>query len=177
MQDLTRRTTLVSATVAFGSLVLGGKAAAAQRASKTQLTAGATKAFDLVNPHGLYDPAPYGYSHLAVLKPKNRLVAISGQGGENADGKITGDFRAQVRQALSNLSIAVQAAGGTLGDVVKQTFLIVDHSEDKLPILGEELDRAYGAGPKPTCTLIPVSRLALDAMLFEVDAWAAIATD
>ena len=173
MHDITRRTTLVSATVGLGGLMVGGGAAVAQQAPAVD----AVRTFDLINPDGLYDPSPYGYSHLAVLKPKVRLVAIAGQGGETIDGKVAGDFRAQVRQALKNLSTAVQAAGGTLGDVVKQTFLVVDHREDKLPVLGEELDRAYGAGLKPTCTLIPVPRLALDSMLFEVEAWVALPID
>lgn len=176
MQDMTRRATLLSASVALGGL-MGDRAAAAQQVSKAPPTLDAARTFDLINPDGLYDPSPFGYSHLAVLKPKFRLAAIAGQGGETADGKMTGDFRAQVRQALNNLGIAVQAAGGTLGNVVKQTFLVVDHSEDKLPVLGEELDRAYGMGPKPTCTLIPVPRLALDSMLFEVEAWVALPID
>lgn len=59
-------------------------------------------------------------------------------------------------------------------DVAKLTVLIVDHSEEKLHILSKELERAFGPGPKPTCTLIPVPRLALDGMLFEVEAIAAM---
>jgi hypothetical protein len=39
-----------------------------------------------------------------------------------------------------------------------------------LHIFGEELSRALGDAMKPTCTLIPVPRLALDGMLFEVEA-------
>jgi hypothetical protein len=41
---------------------------------------------------------------------------------------------------------------------------------ERLRIFGAELERAFGAGPKPACTLIPVPRLALDGMLFEVEA-------
>lgn len=134
----------------------------------------APPAFTLTNPPGLYDPAPNGYSHLAVLKPGARLAFIAGQGGENEKGELPADFRAQVRQALGNLRTALKAAGAGTRDVLKLTVLIVDHSEARLHVFGEELAQAFGPGPKPTCTLIPVPRLALDGMLFEVEAVAAL---
>lgn len=134
----------------------------------------ATATVTVNNPAGLYDPSANGYSHLAVLEPGTRLAFIAGQGGENERGALAADFRAQVRQAFANLAVALRAAGAGPGDVAKLTVLIVDHSEEKLHILGEELEAAFGAGAKPTCTLIPVPRLALDGMLFEVEAVAAL---
>ncbi|MCM5682184.1 RidA family protein [Schlegelella sp. S2-27] len=135
----------------------------------------ARPAFTLTNPAGLYDPAPNGYSHVALLQPGARLVFVAGQGGENEHGELPADFGAQVRQGLSNLRIALEAAGAGPSDVAKLTVLIVDHSEARLHVFGEELVRAFGPGPKPTCTLIPVPRLALDGMLFEVEAVAVLA--
>ena len=123
-----------------------------------------------LNPQGLYDPTPNGYSHIAVPPADARLAYIAGQGGEDAEGTLADGFRAQVRQALENLRIAVRAVGGDLAHVIKQTVLIVDHTETHLHILGEEFMHAYGPGPNPACTLVPVSRLALDGMLFEVEA-------
>jgi enamine deaminase RidA (YjgF/YER057c/UK114 family) len=132
-------------------------------------------AFLLHNPAGLYDPAPNGYSHLAVLAPGARLVLPAGQGGEDADGNLPADFRLQLRQAFANLLTALAAAGAGPGDIAKLTVLVVDHNEEKLHIFGEELDRALGADRvKPACTLIPVPRLALDGMLFEIEAVAAL---
>lgn len=124
----------------------------------------------LLNPPGLYDPAPNGYSHVGIVPAGTRLAFIAGQGGETADGRLPSDFQQQVRQAMDNLSIAIEAAGGRPTQVVKLTVLIVDHSEQRLGILGEELARLFGEQLKPTCTLIPVPRLALDGMLFEIDA-------
>jgi enamine deaminase RidA (YjgF/YER057c/UK114 family) len=129
-----------------------------------------SNALTLTNPTGLYDPAPNGYSHVARVAAGARLVFIAGQGGETADGKLPPDFRLQVRQALRNLGIAVTAAGARGSDIAKLTVLIVDHSEQRLHVFGEELALALGDGPKPACTLIPVPRLALDGMLFEVEA-------
>jgi hypothetical protein len=50
----------------------------------------------------------------------------------------------------------------------------VDHTEERLHVFGSELELALKGGPKPTCTLIPVPRLALDGMLSEVEAVAAL---
>jgi enamine deaminase RidA (YjgF/YER057c/UK114 family) len=128
------------------------------------------KPLAFLNPAGLYDPAPNGYSHVALVSGGTRLAFISGQGGETEDGQLSKDFHEQVRQAMDNLLIAIAAAGGQPSQVAKLSVLIVDHNEQRLGILGEELARAFGAQMKPACTLIPVPRLALDGMLFEVDA-------
>ena len=69
------------------------------------------QAFQLINPAGLYDPAPNAYSHVARLEPGVRLVYLAGQGGQDAEGKLSSDFGAQVRQALANLHTALAAAG------------------------------------------------------------------
>lgn len=124
----------------------------------------------LINPPGLYDPAPNGYSHVALLPPGARIAFIAGQGGETVDGRLSAIFCEQVRQAMHNLCTAIAAVGGTPQQIAKLTVLIVNHSEARLQVFGEELARALGPGPKPACTLIPVPRLALDGMLFEVEA-------
>ncbi|MHA7773390.1 RidA family protein [Roseibium sp. M-1] len=134
----------------------------------------AKRAFDLQNPAGLYDPSANGYSHLAILDPGVCLVQIAGQGGETEDGNLPREFREQVRQAFRNLKTALAAADATLSDVFKLTVLIVDHSEERLHVLGDEVNAAFGSVVKPTCTLIPVPRLALDGMLFEVEATAVL---
>lgn len=133
------------------------------------------RAFTLANPAGLYDPAPNGYSHVAALAPAARLLVFAGQGGEDAAGQRPADFRLQVRQALANVLTALESAGAEARDIVKLTVLVVDHTEERLRVFGEELGRALGPDTmKPTCTLIPVPRLALDGMLFEAEALAVV---
>ncbi|AFE07324.1 endoribonuclease L-PSP [Corallococcus coralloides DSM 2259] len=128
----------------------------------------------LTNPKGLFDPAPYGFSHVAQVAPGSRLVFLAGQGGERETGALEPDFRLQVRQAFKNVRTALESVGAGVGDVARLTMLVVDHTEEKLRIIGPELDAAWNGGMKPTCTLIPVPRLALDAMLFEVEAIAVL---
>jgi len=135
-------------------------------------TASTTPAFDLRNPPGLYDPAPNGYSHVANVSPGARWVLVAGQGGEHADGRLSADFRDQVRQALANLAIALAAADAHFAQVASLTVMVVDHDHGRLATFAEELAAAFGPRHRPACTLIPVPRLALDGMLFEVTATA-----
>ena len=128
----------------------------------------------LFNPVGLYDPAPNGYSHGATVAAGVRLVLLSGQGGEDANGALREGFGAQLRQALDNMLLALAAAGAGPRDVARLLVLIVDHDEEKLRLLGAEFDRVWDGQMKPACTLVPVPRLALDGMLVEIEATAAV---
>lgn len=126
------------------------------------------------NPVGLYDPRPNGYSHLARVDGPARWVFVAGQGGEDAQGRLADGFAAQVEQALDNLQTALAAAGAGWADVVKLTVLVVDHSHERLQRFTTALRQRCDAHAAPACTLIPVPRLALDGMLFEIDATAAL---
>ncbi|MFK0092205.1 RidA family protein [Pseudomonas sp. NPDC090592] len=131
-------------------------------------------AFQLSNPEGLYDPAGNAYSHVAEVRAGSRLLYIAGQGGEGSDGQLSPVFAEQARQALANLELALASKGASLAQVFKLTLLIVEHSEERLRQWVSEADRAWGPHMKPTCTLIPVPRLALDGMLVEIEAIAAM---
>ena len=124
----------------------------------------------LSNPQGLYDPTGNGYSHVAQVPAGSRLLFIAGQGGESAEGVLSANFQDQARQALANLELALASGGASLGQVCKLTLLIVDHCQERLAEWVTEAGRAWGTAMKPTCTLIPVPRLALDGMLIEIDA-------
>jgi len=60
----------------------------------------------LDNPPGLYDPAPHGYSQVAVVKPGAKWLWVAGQGGETQDGIWSPDFRV--------LATHMQVANGKL---------------------------------------------------------------
>jgi enamine deaminase RidA (YjgF/YER057c/UK114 family) len=123
------------------------------------------------NPEGLFDPTPYGFSHVAVMSANAKLIFIAGQGGEeNLEGDLDPDFRRQTQQALRNLTVALKSQGLTMRNVVKVTTLVVDHDSSKLQILIEEFKKIWPDHKFPVNTLIPVPRLALDNMLIEIDA-------
>jgi enamine deaminase RidA (YjgF/YER057c/UK114 family) len=126
-----------------------------------------------VNPSGLHDPRPNAYSHLAVFPAGWRMILPAGQGGENEEGVLSADFATQLRQALRNTEIVLAAAGAKMSDVAKFNLLIVDHSVDKFVVIRQEFERVWGA-MKPAWTLIPVSVLALEGMLVEIDVIAVV---
>jgi enamine deaminase RidA (YjgF/YER057c/UK114 family) len=128
----------------------------------------------LVNPPTLYNAPQNGYSHIAVTPPRTRTVYISGQFGSDLQGNlVSDDFEEQLVRAFQNLRFALAAVGAQPQDVAKTTVLIVNHTQDKLIPLGREIVSLWG-NRLPANTLIPVPRLALDGMLFEIDAYAVI---
>ena len=123
----------------------------------------------IVNPKTLYDPTPNGYS-TAVITPRGARVAyISGQGGQDSTGALSPDFAAQVKQAYANLRAALDALGARPDQVAKLTVFVVDHDMSKLEVLTRNVKEVFGDA-LPAQTLIPVPKLAIDPMLFEVEA-------
>lgn len=136
-----------------------------------------TSRIRFANPAGLYDPAPNGYSHVVSVPAGRRLVLVAGQGGETEDGALAREFGAQLEQALANVTTALSGQGASLLDVVKFTILVVDHDEQRLAAIARAIGTRFTTRMPPVCTLIPVPRLALDGMLIEIEATAALASN
>ncbi|RUV38839.1 RidA family protein [Mesorhizobium sp. M7A.F.Ca.MR.148.00.0.0] len=123
----------------------------------------------IINPQTLYDPSPNGYS-TAVIAPRGaRIAYISGQGGQDSMGALSPDFAVQVKQAYANLRAALEGIGARPNQVAKLTVFVVDHDMSKLEVLTENVKDMFGAA-LPAQTLVPVPKLAIDPMLFEVEA-------
>lgn len=140
------------------------------------MTAGistATTANDLkptiVNPPNLFDPTPNGYSTAVIVPAGARVAYISGQGGQDGTGSLSPDFAAQVKQAYANLAAALEGLGAKPDQVAKLTIFVVDHDMSKLGVLTESVKAMFGE-TLPAQTLVPVPKLAVDPMLFEVEA-------
>lgn len=135
----------------------------------TMGTATTANELTIVNPKALYDPTPNGYS-TAVIAPANARVAyISGQGGQDSTGALSPDFATQVAQAYANLGSVLEDIGAKPDRVAKLTIYVVDHDMSKLGVLTEAVTEMFGAA-LPAQTLVPVPKLAIDPMLFEVEA-------
>lgn len=130
-----------------------------------------TNAF--VNPAGLHDPAPFGYSHTAAVPAGAGLVLVSGQYASGPDGSVvSGDFAAQVDQAFANLVVALAEHDLAFDDVVQLRSYVVDIDFDKLATIGRAVATHAGVAP-PTQTVIGVAALAMPEIKFEVEAVAA----
>src|SRR6202051_186902 len=94
---------------------------------------------EFLSPKTLIAPGPAGYSHIAKVN-RGTIVYLSGQVPSDASGKMIGegDFEAQVEQVFRNLKIAVEAAGGTMADIVKLNYY-----------LAAEVDQATGPQLRP----------------------------
>lgn len=122
----------------------------------------------IINPPHLHDPRPNGYSTAGVAT-SGRLAFISGQGGQDRTGNLSPDFAAQVTQAYANLAAVLTALGAEPAHVLKLTVFVVDHDMSKLGPLTQAVLQMFGDNP-PAQTLVPVPKLAIDPMLFEVEA-------
>ncbi|WP_108859874.1 RidA family protein [Ruegeria sp. Alg231-54] len=123
----------------------------------------------IVNPPHLHDPTPNGYCTAVVSPAAGRLAFVSGQGGQDQTGSLSPEFDNQVEQAYFNLAAVLDALGALPKQVVKLTVFVVDHDMSKLHVLTENVKRMFG-DTLPAQTLIPVPKLAIDPMLFEVEA-------
>jgi len=126
----------------------------------------------IVNPEGLHDPVPFGYSHTAAVPAGAELVLVAGQYGSGPDGAVVSpDFAEQVKRTFHNIGVALAAHGLDLGHVVRLRTYVVDHDVTRLGPIAGAIHENWGTKP-PTQTLVGVASLATPDVLFEVEALA-----
>lgn len=131
-----------------------------------------TPIFEIINPNELYDPRGNGYSHIAVIPPNMRTIHIAGQGGENKNSELSEYFDQQVQQVFYNIQHALASVHAQITDIAVLRILIVEHDAKKHQALIQIMQDLWKNHAFPTCTLIPVPRLALEGMQIEVEATA-----
>jgi len=127
------------------------------------------------NPNTLFPSLSIGFSQ-AVVTEGGRTVYLSGQTAWDANKQIVGgnDLGQQTRQALRNVRHGVEAAGGTLADVVSLRLYIVNPKPGDLGPVGEALREFFPADAPPASTWIGVTSLAMEEFLIEIEAVAVI---
>jgi enamine deaminase RidA (YjgF/YER057c/UK114 family) len=124
-----------------------------------------------LNPEGIFKPATF--SQIAITSG-DTVVYISGQTARDEKSNIvaTGDVRKQAEKVFQNLRVAVEAAGGTMGDIAKITTFVVDLKPDDRVWIGEMVKQHF---PKPPAhTLVGISALAAPELLIEIEAVAVL---
>jgi enamine deaminase RidA (YjgF/YER057c/UK114 family) len=125
-----------------------------------------------VNPSSLAPPR--GFSHAVVAE--GRVVFLAGQTGLDIDGKVVeGGLVAQFEQALSNLLVALEEAGGQPEQLTSMTIYIVDMDDylERASDLGRVWRRLVGS-EYPAMAGIGISRLWDVNALVEVQGFAVI---
>ena len=127
---------------------------------------------ELINPEGLSEPGTY--THVAIGRG-SRLVYISGQVGFDADGQLVGEGNhvLQAQQAYRNVATAIEAAGGTVEDIVKVTVFVAGHRQDLVEPLREARNDVFGEH-RPASTFLGVEKLIYPTLLIEVEAVAVL---
>jgi enamine deaminase RidA (YjgF/YER057c/UK114 family) len=124
-----------------------------------------------MNPDGL--PVPRGSYSLVNIAQPGRMVFIAGQTASDPQGNVVGigDARAQTRYVLEKIRRAVEAAGGTMNDVVAMNIFTTDvkNHRDINEVRREFLGRDF-----PTSTMVQVVALARPELLLEINATAVI---
>lgn len=122
------------------------------------------------SPEGL--AASPAYSH--VVTGSGRLVVVSGQVAQDADGALVGvgDPEAQARQVFTNLERCLAAAGATFTDVVKLTWFVTDMT--LMPVFRTVRAEFTGSDPLPASSAVQVVALFRPELVLEVEALAII---
>lgn len=125
-----------------------------------------------INPSSL--AAPSGFSHAVVCS--GTTVFLAGQTGTSPSGDIVpGGVVAQFERALSNLLVALDAAGGSPADLASLTIYIVDMDDYRAHAreIGGVWKRLVGTD-YPAMAGIGVSRLWDDDAVVEVQGFAVL---
>jgi|SRR5215211_6245954 len=125
----------------------------------------------LLRPEGLvHSPA---FTHVAIVPPGATTIYIGGQNAVTGDGTLVGgdDVAAQTKQVMTNLRVALAAAGASVQDLVMITILLVEGADlaAAYPVAAAEL-----AGAAPPVVAVRVAGLAVPGALLEVSAVAAM---
>ncbi len=118
---------------------------------------------------------PRGYTHVVALTG-GRMLFVSGQVAIYKEGQIVGrgDLKAQVRKATENLAAALKGAGASLADIIKMNTYVVNYKQDDYRAISEVRREFFARENPPASTLIGVAALAVEGLLVEIEAVAAL---
>ena len=130
---------------------------------------------EYINPDNLFPSLPHGFSQLVVATGR-QMVFVSGQTAWDEQKNLVGtdSVLEQARQAFRNLEKAMEAAGGTLKDIVALRIYVVDYQAECGTAVGIALREFFSSQNPPTSTWIGVSALADPEFLIEIEAIAVL---
>jgi enamine deaminase RidA (YjgF/YER057c/UK114 family) len=131
-----------------------------------------TTSVEHINPEGMHRSPVF--SQGIIIPAAARTLIIGGQNGVDETGNVVAsDLGGQTAQAVDNLIKVLEAAGGTLDDLVR-VGLFIKGEEDITPGFNEWMKRAGGIRNPPTVTAVRVLGLANPDFLIEIEATAVL---
>jgi len=120
----------------------------------------------LATPQGAWSPA-------ILSEGGRRTLYISGLVARDPSGEVVGvgDYHAQTKQVCENLKSAVEAAGGTLADIVSVTVFVCDVEQFQTI---HEVRRQYFPKDPPASSMVQITRLVDKRCLIEINAIAVL---
>ena len=130
---------------------------------------------EYLNPNSLFSSLPHGFSQVVIATGRT-MVFVSGQTAWDPQKNVVGgdSVLEQARQAFRNLEKAMEAAGGTLKDVVALRIYVVDYQAECGTAVGIALREFFSPQNPPASTWIGVSALAVPEFLIEIEATAVL---
>lgn len=125
------------------------------------------------DPAGLANVRKTVYHHFIRVDKPSSLIFLSGQLARDGDGKLVGpgDMAEQTRQCIRNMRTVLEAAGGTLDDIVSIVVYTTDVRQFK-EIVAARME--FFKDRLPTSTIVEVNHLADPGLLIEFQAIAAL---
>ena len=125
-----------------------------------------------IQPQGIHVRMMAGqpaYTQVVTVSGTGRQIFVAGQLARDADGNCVGkgDMRAQIQQVGENIKTCLEAAGGTLADIVKTNTYVTDYEE--FAKHGDMRMRYFGPAT-PTSTTVEIRRLAGLDFMIEIEA-------
>ena len=115
----------------------------------------------------------FGFSQAIEVSGASRTLHCAGQTSIDEHGQPVhaGDMEKQVAQAIDNVVAVLNAAGFTLGDVVRLNYYTTDVGRF-FAAFGVVTSRLAEAKCQPSSTLLGVASLAFPELLVEIEATA-----
>jgi len=101
------------------------------------------------NPSPIVDTYAGIYAHGVEVPSNSRTLYVSGQVGQDQDGRVSKDFETQCRLALKNVEAVLKEANMTFFDISKMNFYLT-HAHDMETLLKVRKDMLNGVSPAIT---------------------------
>jgi 2-iminobutanoate/2-iminopropanoate deaminase len=125
------------------------------------------------NPDGLKNVRATVYNHFVRVDQPKSMIFVSGQVSRDSEGQQVGvgSMLEQTRQCIRNIEACLNAAGGSLSDIVWTTVYTTDMREFRQIVAARE---EFFKTNLPTSTMVEVVHLADPGLMVEIQVIAAI---